>query len=155
VLSELERHAIAHFACHGAHDSLNPAHSKLYLHDHAANPFTVADLAAIDLGHASLAYLSACETALASNSDLLEETITLSSAFQLAGFRNVIGALWRLRDSAAVAVAESFYTTLIDPQTGYPDTSRSALALHDATRAQRDRLPTRPEYWAALVHVGP
>jgi CHAT domain-containing protein len=40
---------------------------------------------------------------------LLDESIHLASAFQLAGFPHVIATLWQTGDSAAVQVAEDFY----------------------------------------------
>ncbi|MEO3859432.1 CHAT domain-containing protein [Acrocarpospora sp. B8E8] len=86
VLTHLTTCAIAHFACHGLSDPADPSASRLLLHDHQHDPLTVASLAPITLSHARLAYLSACSTALTSHTDLLDESIHLTSAFQMAGF---------------------------------------------------------------------
>ncbi|MFI8186201.1 CHAT domain-containing protein [Actinacidiphila glaucinigra] len=161
VLRHLPDCPIAHFACHGASHPADPSRSLLLLHDHASDPFTVAGLAPVRLDHAQLAYLSACRTAAVSNAELLEESIHLTSAFQLAGFPHVVGTLWEIRDQTAAAVADAFYTHLRTP-TGALDTGRSAWALHQAVRDLRDGrdLPGTldrakvPFLWAAYLHTG-
>jgi CHAT domain-containing protein/tetratricopeptide repeat protein len=153
VFDQLPTHPIAHFACHGYSDPADPSTSRLLLHDHDRFPMTVASLAPMDLGQAQLAYLSACETALTSAADLIDEAINLTTAFQLAGFPHVIGTLWEISDSVAVEVAGSFYAGLHGPS-GALDTSRAALALHDAVRAVRDSRPRAPSLWAAYLHAG-
>lgn len=75
-----------HFACHGTHDTTDPAASQLLVHDYAEAPLTVAHLAPVNLDLAQLAYLSACNTALNSAGVFLDEAIHLATAFQLAGF---------------------------------------------------------------------
>jgi CHAT domain-containing protein len=106
----------------------------------------VASLAPVNLSQAELAYLSACETALTSTTDLLDEAIHLTSAFQLAGFPNVIGTLWEVDDGIAVRIADAFYTSL--------DIGAAAYSLHQAVRAERDRLFRTPSLWAAYLHAG-
>jgi len=153
VLAHLPGSQIAHFACHGASDPADPSKSLLLLRDHATNPFTVASLAAIKLGSAELAYLSACRTAFASTTGLLDEAINLTSAFQLAGFPHVVGTLWEIDDAVALTVADTFYSGLRTAQ-GAPDPSRAAHALHHAVRAIRDDIPATPSQWAAYLHAG-
>jgi len=81
VLAELARRQIAHFACHGVFDHADPAASRLLLHDHREDPLSVAALAAVDLSHVWLAFLSACDTALGmSDAQLLDESMHLASA---------------------------------------------------------------------------
>ncbi|MFI5590019.1 CHAT domain-containing protein [Amycolatopsis sp. NPDC051758] len=152
VLSHLEKCPIAHFACHGTHDPHNPSNSRLLLHDHATAPLTVAALSPLHLDQAQLAYLSACETAISTNSQLVDEAIHLASAFQLAGYRHVIGTLWTINDSSAARVANAFYAHLT--RAGAPDTNRSAHALHHAVRSARNARPTAPVLWAAHIHSG-
>ncbi|WP_280423369.1 CHAT domain-containing protein [Nocardia carnea] len=153
VLQLLRECSIAHFACHGVSDNADPSRSRLLLHDHATAPFTVAALAPLDLGHARLAYLSACETA-ATSVELIDEAIHLTSAFQLAGYPQVIGTLWTVDDETATQIAESFYTALFDSDSAIPDTDRAAHALHDAVRAVRDTFRATPSLWAAHLHAG-
>ena len=102
MLEHLPGCAIAHFACHGYTDPADPSQSRLLLHDHRRDPLTVAALAPLALDHAHLAYLSACSTARATDTRLLDEAIHLATAFQLAGFPHVIGTLWEINDAIAV-----------------------------------------------------
>jgi len=182
VLAALSGRAIAHFACHGVSDAFDPSRSGLLLHDHETAALTVAALAAADLAAADLAYLSACATAnmnvvtlgtvelapetrdalpdlaasitrINRNTRLVDEAIHLTSAFQLAGFRHVVGTLWEISDAVSVEVTDAFYTAL-RTESGDLATGRSAEALHDAVRALRDRLPRTPSLWAAYLHAG-
>ncbi|SDM38170.1 CHAT domain-containing protein [Nonomuraea jiangxiensis] len=151
VLALLPTHPVAHFACHGISDPADPSNSRLLLSDHRTEPLTVSALGAIRLDRARLAYLSACETALAYN--LLDESIHLTSAFQLAGYPHVIGTLWPIYDQEALDVATTFYTTLTG--TGdQPDFRHAAHALHRATQDMRRRFPLAPSHWAAHLHTG-
>ena len=162
VLEHLPHCAIAHFACHGASDHTDPSRSRLLLHDHATRPLTIAALAPVRLDRAELAYLSACHTAMP-GAQLLDESIQLASAFQLAGFPHVVAALWQIMDPLAPEVADAFYARLEiraeGPEGAAPDrpildTSRAAEALHQTVRALRDREPDRPSLWAAYIHAG-
>lgn len=152
VLDELPKHAIAHFACHGTHDTTDPAASSLLLHDHAESPLTVAHLVPIDLHSAQLAYLSACNTALNKADRFLNEAIHLAAAFHVAGFPHVVGTLWAVDDEIAVEFATRFYRALRTP-TGL-DVGRSAHALHTAVRAHRDAHTATPYLWASHLHWG-
>ncbi|WP_327722297.1 CHAT domain-containing protein [Streptomyces sp. NBC_00490] len=160
VLEHMPECAIVHFACHGASDPTDPSKSHLLLHDHRDDPLTVASLAPVVLGRARLAYLSACRTAAIDTSDLLDEAIHLTSAFQLAGFPHVVGTLWEIDDQIAVTIADLFYTDL---QTDSRlDPAQAAHALHSAVRKVRDghglRAPfdrrRAPLLWAAYLHAG-
>jgi hypothetical protein len=153
VLASLAECSIAHFACHGESDPADPSLSRLLLHDHATSPLTVASLAAVDLDHAELAYLSACSTALNRAADLIDESIHLAAAFQLAGFRHVIATLWEISDALAVDVTNAFYTEL-KAQDGSLNPRQSAHALHQAVHTMRDRFPHTPSLWASYLHAG-
>ncbi|MBT3150005.1 CHAT domain-containing protein [Streptomyces sp. CHD11] len=153
VLSELRSCSIVHFACHGDSHPIDPSQSLLLLHDHADDPFTIASLGAVQLGGAELAYLSACRTAAIDVPALANEAIHLTTAFQLAGFPQVIGSLWEINDESAVIVADSFYTQL-HTSDNVLDTRRAAEALHNAVRAVRDANPRIPSFWAAYLHSG-
>ena len=153
VIAALGDCTIAHFACHGHSDPADPSTSRLLLHDHLDNPFTVAALAPVSLGHARLAYLSACSTAFTAAPRLLDEGIHLASAFQLAGFPHVIGSLWPIQDDVAISLARCFYTA-ITREDGTVETEKSAGALHFAVRAVRDTYRSTPSLWAAYIHAG-
>jgi CHAT domain-containing protein len=153
VLAQLRVCGIAHFACHGASNPVDPSKSLLVLHDHEQDPLTVAGLAASSLDQAQLAYLSACRTAAVDTGELIDEAIHLTSAFQLTGFPHVVGTLWEIDDRISVDVADGFYARLTD-EGGRIDIERAAGALHGAVRAVRDRIPAVPSLWAAYLHAG-
>lgn len=155
VLGELPDCAIAHLACHGTHDLANPSLSQLLLHDYPEAPLTVASLSSIRLEKAQIAYLSACRTAF-QGGGLLDESIHLTTAFQLAGFPRVIGTLWEIPDSIAVAVSGAFYTHMSREDGRAVDYAQAAHALHHAIRALRDTRSNRnlPSQWAAYLHAG-
>lgn len=153
VLAQLSGCAIAHFACHGASNPADPSKSLLLLRDHATDPFTVASLGPVNLSHAQLAYLSACQTAAVPADGLVDEAIHLATAFQLAGFPSVVGTLWEITETAAVNIAAAFYARLRTGQDTL-DTGQAAAALHHCIRARRDRYPARPFLWAGYLHAG-
>lgn len=139
VLSALPVNTIVHFACHGRSDPGDPSQSQLLLHDWNITPLTVAALAPVDLNRARLAYLSACSTAVTRDTRLLDESIHLASAFQLAGFPHVIATLWTIPDDGATAIASAFYQRLC--HSGQPATENSAYALHQTINALRREEP--------------
>jgi len=148
VIEALRSARWVHFACHGSADPASPSRSHLLLYDHVERPLTTADVAHIDLGEADLAFMSACYTA---RTALTDEAIHLASAFQLAGYRHVIGTLWPIRDYVAVRLTRDFYAGLVDSGTA----ETAAFALHAATRRMRDRSPLTPSVWASHIHSGP
>lgn len=159
VMAVLHDCSIAHFACHAMSAAAHPSFSHLVLRDDPSGRLRVADLAALDLNRARLAYLSACETA-SPPFGTADEAVHLTGALHLAGFSHVIGTLWPVGPDT-VTVTAGFYAR-VGTDTG-PDPARSAEALHAAVRAMRDGddLPDgltrtqRPFVWAAYVHVGP
>ncbi len=157
VTEILPRVAVSHFACHGISDSDDPSRSRLLLHDHLTDPLTVSAVSSLRLGHARLAYLSACGSALSTNQALLDESIHLTSGFQLAGYDQVIGTRWVINDAIAARVAAEVYAGLAGPDGAGLETSRGARALHDAMRSVLRASPALlnlPSLWAAYVHVG-
>ncbi|WP_097260561.1 CHAT domain-containing protein [Streptomyces sp. TLI_55] len=146
VLRELPGHAIAHFACHAVTDPRSPSLDRLLLHDHGSAPLTAVELSSVHVPHGTLAYLSACETAT-SDERLADEAIHIATAFQLAGYRHVIGTLWPVADSAAGRIADDFYT-------GLPSSLDAARTLHRAVLDLREDAPARPSRWAAHIHFG-
>src|SRR5436190_3553255 len=109
VYEQLPNVSVAHFICHAVLDEQNPSASGLVLENGA---ITVAQISQARLHNGSLAYLSACSTANTGITILEDEAITLSSAFQLAGFSRIIGTSWNAVDRVAYNVAMSFYQNL-------------------------------------------
>jgi tetratricopeptide (TPR) repeat protein len=146
VLAELPRHPILHLACHAEANWKDASASRLLLHD---GDLSVRDilLRTRSLDRVKLVVLSACSTASAP-ADSADEAIHLSSAFLAAGAGHVVGTLWPVDDRVAAEAANWLYTALA------PGTERTAVALHEATRALRDMHPRWPSLWAPFVHNG-
>jgi CHAT domain-containing protein len=142
---------LAHFACHGAQDVTDPSAGRLFLHD---GPLGIADIAALQLDTAELAYLSACETSVG-NIQLSDEAITLATAFRLAGYRHVIGTLWSISDTHAPNIARRVYQELHHPRPRDIDASRTAAALDSAILALRNLRRNDAWLWASYIHIGP
>jgi CHAT domain-containing protein len=147
VTEQMRQCSLVHFACHGGQDVGKSSASRVYLND---GPLSVADISALQITAGELAFLSACETAQAS-SILTDESLTISSAMLLAGFKHVVGTLWYVYDPLAPVVSNRFYKNLQDQGAGVPD---AATALHNAVAALRAAYPHRPVTWAQYVHVG-
>jgi hypothetical protein len=134
----------AHFACHAVTDPVSPSESHLLLAD---GTLPVREIGRMRLPGAELAYLSACSTARG-DARLADEAIHVASAFQLAGYRHVVGTLWPVLDAVAARTTRTFYghlTAAVPP----------AEALHAAVRAARAERQDAPSAWAAHVHIGP
>lgn len=125
---------VFHFAGHGGTDARDAGNSRLVLADGALH---VSELLEMSLAELTpfLAYLSACGTGRVRDEKSVDESIHLMSAFQLAGFRHVVGTLWSVMDDVCVRVARLTYQGLRDR--GLTDTS-ICRGLHDASRALRD-----------------
>ncbi|MEV5843892.1 CHAT domain-containing protein [Streptomyces sp. NPDC051985] len=153
VVGALPFHAVAHLSCHGVTHWENPAAGTLVLHDHLTRPLTVEHISAMELPRADLAYLSACSTSF-THLDAADEAVHITGAFQLAGYRNVVGTLWPVNDAIAADIARTTYEKLTRGGATAPRTDLSAHALHLAVRSLRDRYPASPTLWAGHVHVG-
>lgn len=154
VEAALQEHEVVHFACHGVSEWDAPDSSKLILYDYETVPFTLAIAAKNHVPGAILAYLSACDTTQVA-SHLSDEAIHITSAFQLIGYRHVVGTLWPLDDGAAKGVAVAFYSNILS-WNDEVHLEYASVALHDATRALRNYCNgNSPSLWAAHIHVGP
>jgi len=156
ALSELPKHSIVHFTCHG-HSKEDPSRSCFLLEDWKLSPLTVRDITLQNIDGAKFAFLSACHSAAGRNFHLLDESINLSSAIQLAGFPAVVGTLWAVDERTAAEVAGEVYTMMIERLAGL-DIQRSGESLHKAALALRKK--TRifgshdPLRWVPYIHIG-
>jgi hypothetical protein len=148
VLSRLATHSWVHFSCHGHSDRTNPSASFLLLA--GATELSVLDIVRERLD-GEFAFLSACSTG-ASGLALADESVHLAGAFQLAGYRHVVAAMWPIADSIALKVATHVYTHISPDGESLAD---SATVLHDAVRKIRADYPNQPMLWASFVHIGP
>ncbi|MFF1442010.1 CHAT domain-containing protein [Streptomyces sp. NPDC058295] len=167
VLEALRHARSVHFACHAVADTQDPSACRILTHDHATRPLTVTDIAGLRLDGAHLAYLSACATS-ATRQELVDEAVHITGAFQLAGFRHVVGTLWPVGDELAPEMATAFYAALAkgapagtgaagavaagaDPRA---EDDLVALALHATVADLHTRYAWFPSLWASHIHVG-
>lgn len=148
VLTELSSAATVHFACHGLSDAEDPSRSHLELAD---GRLEVRDVARRHLPHARLAVLLACHTTRTDR--LPDEAVHLTSAFQTAGYPQVVGALWEATDLVSVRLTERLYRALRTYGGGL-DVTDTARALHGIVRELRARHAGSPGVWAPYVHTG-
>lgn len=149
VLRALRAATRLHFAGHAISDTDDPSASCLVVSDHDRRPLTVTDIIVLRQNNADLAFLSACSTAQP-GLRLIDEAIHLVSAFQIAGYRHVIGTLWPILDPTAERLASHIYKAL--QKAGTSD--GAAVILHEATRRLRDTRLTTPSEWASHIHSG-
>ncbi|WP_405463963.1 CHAT domain-containing protein [Streptomyces jietaisiensis] len=143
VRAALTSHASVHIACHAASDPDDPSAGHLLLHD---GRLSLLDLSGLELSGVRLAVLSACETSLGAPR-IPDESLHLVSAFQLAGYPQVVGTLWQVNDRVARLVS-------VDLHRGLRAGEDVARALHHAVRRCRERFPGTPTLWAAYLHSG-
>jgi CHAT domain-containing protein len=91
VVSHLSSSHIVHFACHGKQDENDPLESGLILH-HGIR-LKIKEIMKLSMPNASLAYLSACGTAMGAE-ELPDESVHLAASLLFAGFRGVVATMW-------------------------------------------------------------
>jgi CHAT domain-containing protein len=80
---------ILHLASHGT-QARDPLRSAFLLHD---GRFSIEDIRSLELPHAVLAFLSACETAKGDR-HAPDQAVHLAASMLFCGFRSVIGTMW-------------------------------------------------------------
>ena len=149
VLSAMKEYPWVHFACHGIQDTSDPMKSGLPLSD---GLLQLSDIIKEQLPNADFAFLSACQTATGDQSRP-EEAIHLAAGMLLAGYRNVVGTMWSIKDDIAPFVADKVYAELF--RNGEPDSTKAAQALHGAICSLRER-PSGCSFssWVPFIHIG-
>lgn len=148
VLRILPEHEWVHFSGHGHSDRINPSESHLFLA--GAEKLTMLEISERHV-HGELAFLAACRTGQ-SGLALADEAVHLAGAFQLAGYRHVIAAMWPIADDIALVMSRSVYA-IVSPANS--SVEHSAAILHHAVRKIRDEHPDDPMLWASYIHLGP
>jgi CHAT domain-containing protein len=140
-----------HFACHGAQDASVPIESALLVA--GSSRLTLSEIIKMNLPHAELAFLSACETATGAKG-LEEESVHLAAGMLTAGYRSVIATMWSIGDDDAPQVAADVYGHLF--KTSPPDPTRAAEALHLAVRKLQNGAGGKKSFfhWVPFIHVG-
>jgi CHAT domain-containing protein len=140
---------ILHVACHGMVDLVDPTLSGIVLYD---GVLSARELAIHELENLDLVFLSACETADL-GARVVDEAISIATAFQLAGSRNTIGTLWPIGDLAGYLFAKPFHERL---HANLQEDRQQSIAslLNAALRSERSAFPNNPSRWAAYIHYG-
>jgi CHAT domain-containing protein len=99
VLSHLQSASFVHFACHGSQDITNPLNSALLLGD---RDMKMSELMQSHIANASLAFLSACETAKG-DQKMPDEAMHLAATMLFAGYRGVVGTMWSASSLTLIA----------------------------------------------------
>jgi CHAT domain-containing protein/Flp pilus assembly protein TadD len=99
-----------HFTGHGGHDIESPLNSALSLADD--DKLTLEDIFQLKLQNYSLVCLSACETGITSNQEIIDEYIGLVSGFVSAGAAHVISTLWPVEDESSALLMIQFHRLL-------------------------------------------
>ncbi|KAG0702537.1 TPR-like protein [Suillus ampliporus] len=136
-----------HLACHGMPNWKQPFESSFAMRD---GPLTIRDIIRSRLENPEFAFLSACHTTVGDESSP-DEAIHLAAAMQFSGFRSVIGSMWSVDDEVARQVVTAFYDHLVDGS-GRLDCRRAAVALHNAVKTLRKKIPL--EQQIVFVHIG-
>jgi CHAT domain-containing protein/tetratricopeptide (TPR) repeat protein len=151
--TDLSDYRVVHFATHGLIDTRYPALSALALSSYDTNGqmqqglLRLQDIYSLRL-NASLAVLSACDTALG-REVRGEGLIGLTRGFLHAGAQSVVATLWQVPDRATGALMERFYRGLIE------DGLQPVRALRAAQLGIRsERRWANPHFWAAFVVQG-
>lgn len=156
VLKRLNTTHAIHFACHGVSKAASPSDSHLLLRkdNETVDELTVRAISQTNIRNGQIAYLSACSTADNPSKKLMDESIHIASAFQLAGFSHVLATLWESNDRACRQVAEDFYRSLFDGQVVGGDHRKVSISFHHAVKRLRDQNRKQPLLWASFIHTG-
>lgn len=159
---------IIHFACHGLSDPQNPLESHVLLLKDAedaekhsdeliapqADRLSVREVSTMKVESAYLAYLGACHTANNSVMKLADEGLHIVSSFQLAGFRNVIGNMWKADDESCQIFSREFYCYLLGTDHKKKKGIDAPAAFHHAIKKVRKNAPADFIGWIPFVHSG-
>ncbi|KAJ6505610.1 CHAT domain-containing protein [Mycena vulgaris] len=151
VLSLLPDASFVHFACHGSQDLVDPLESALLLGD---GDLKVSKIMQTPIQNASLAFLSACETAMG-DENVPDEAMHLAATMLFAGFRGVVGTMWTMHDEDGPEVVDVFYNHIFKPsRESHPDSTKAAEALHLAVKKLRTEKKASFQRWVPFIHLG-
>jgi CHAT domain-containing protein/tetratricopeptide (TPR) repeat protein len=139
VLENASAAHLLHFACHGVYDLASPLESHLKLAN--GETLTLGEmLELLNLPHAQLVVLSACETALVNPAELADEHFGLALGPLYAGAPTAWGTLWAVADVATGLLMGKAYD-LLQAGVGKVEALREAqLWLRELTAAQAQEI---------------
>ena len=139
------RFPLLHLATHGCFQK--GGCPKLGLEENtilfADQQFNIADAALLGLQNVDLITLSACQTALETNSNG-EEIAGLAYLFERAGAKATIASLWNVEDTTTQTIMVQFYQNL-----------KQGMSKGEALRqAKLSQINSHPFYWATFILIG-
>jgi CHAT domain-containing protein len=155
VIHGLQKHRLAHFACHGNLEPGKPFEASFELH--GGDRLTLLDIVRSRFAIAAeFAFLSACHTAELTDLEHPDEALHLTAAMQYCGFRSVVDTLWAMADTDGRDLSAHFYGHIFSPdgEVGLPLCERTARALRDAVQNLRKKKGVTLERWVNFVHYG-
>lgn len=151
LLSELPRSGLVHIACHGIFRPDAPGRSGLLLVPHAqrVEMLTMADLARLDLRGTEHVTLSSCWSA---DNFVLpgRRILSLPETLWRAGAHSVLGCLWPVDDSLAVAFMDRFYRHLQDQ----PRDQALRRTQMNCVNGDLGPAATAPFFWSGFTLYG-
>lgn len=124
---------------------INHAHVADDLADRDEGYLSAKEISLMDLGHVSLAVLSACQTGMGKVSG--EGVFGLQRGFKLAGVKSLLMTSWKVADEAASKFMRFFYAHLLNG-----NGKREALVKAQAELRECDGGKfAAPQHWAAYV----
>jgi CHAT domain-containing protein len=140
--------SVVHFACHSGIDHYDFLRSGFHLSDRRVTVLEI--MTTLDLKHASLVYLSSCDSARPVVGRT-EELMALARSFLYAGSPTVIASLVPLDDNAGRIFAESFYDAWLSDRDSMIRAFQSAMLRTSAMEQKRpQQKPTREHTWMIL-----
>jgi hypothetical protein len=164
-LLQNKRAHVLHLACHAIQDA-EPLNSAIMLHD---GQLTIEDIMRLSLPQATLAYLSACQTAKG-DQNAPDQAVHIAASMLFCGFRSIIGTLWcvanfiscflstltprkhrLMSDEDGPRLARRFYEVLFERE--QLELDDIPYALDAAVQTLRSAgVPARR--WALFMHMG-
>jgi CHAT domain-containing protein len=139
VLENAASAHLLHFACHGVYDLANPLESPLLLAN--GETLTLGEmLEQLNLPHAQLVVLSACETALVDPAEQADEHFGLALGPLYAGAPTVWGTLWAVADVATGLLMGKAYELLRAGKSKAAALREAQLWLRELTAAQAQEI---------------
>jgi CHAT domain-containing protein/Flp pilus assembly protein TadD len=130
IQEAFNKHNILYFFTHGVARFDEPLLSGLTL---AGRPLTLGDIFNLKTDNTRIAVLSACETGVASNLDLLDEVVSLPSGMLQAGVPGIVGSLWAVLESSTAILMTIFFEQWHKVGCSAPEALRkSQMILRDA-----------------------
>jgi CHAT domain-containing protein len=145
-------HKVIHLATHAEYNNMHPGLSRLVFakdgNESDSNYLYLRDIFSCDLS-SDLTVLTACESGRPGKGDG-EGMISLAHAFNYAGSRNILTALWKIDEQSSSHITESFISYLKE---GMPTDEALRKAKLDYLQQAEGRLAD-PGYWSGLVLMG-